>query len=181
MATHCALLYWKSTCSRSGPSRIEPQEEVAKGFTRAFRVVDAPDAERTSAAACRHHLAGGLCGLAAVAFHLCIGWAEALFIDRANHAPGYSWIWWTILTPALGGLIVGLGLTYLGSRSGRKRDSAGQGGLCAAIGPGFSARNHRQIRSLYAFRSAPAPRSALRARPCRFVPASAACWRARRA
>jgi len=57
-------------------------------------------------------LAGGLCGLAAVTFHLCIGWAEALFIDRANHAAGYSWIWWTILTPALGGLLVGVGLTY---------------------------------------------------------------------
>jgi CIC family chloride channel protein len=34
-------------------------------------------------------------------------------IDRANAAPGHSWIWWTILTPALGGLVAGLGLTYL--------------------------------------------------------------------
>ena len=58
-------------------------------------------------------LAGGLCGLAAVAFHLSIGWAEMLMIDRANAAPGHSWIWWTILTPALGGLVAGLGLTYL--------------------------------------------------------------------
>ena len=58
-------------------------------------------------------LAGGLCGLAAVAFHSCIAWAEALFINRANAAPGHSWILWTILTPALGGLVVGLGLTYL--------------------------------------------------------------------
>jgi CIC family chloride channel protein len=58
-------------------------------------------------------LAGGLCGLAAVAFHLSIAWAEALFINRANHAPGHSWIWWTIISPALGGLVVGLGLTYL--------------------------------------------------------------------
>ena len=57
-------------------------------------------------------VAGGLCGLAAVAFHLSIAWAEARFIDRANHAPGYSWIWWTILTPGLGGLLAGLGLTY---------------------------------------------------------------------
>jgi CIC family chloride channel protein len=57
-------------------------------------------------------LAGGLCGLAAVAFHLSIGWAESLFIDRANAAPGHSWVWWTILTPALGGLVAGLGLTY---------------------------------------------------------------------
>jgi len=58
-------------------------------------------------------IAGGLCGLAAVAFHLSIGWAESLMIDRANAAPGNSWIWWTILTPTLGGLVAGLGLTYL--------------------------------------------------------------------
>jgi CIC family chloride channel protein len=57
-------------------------------------------------------LAGGLCGLAAVAFHLSIAWAEALFINRANAAPGHSWIFWTILTPGLGGLVAGLGLTY---------------------------------------------------------------------
>jgi chloride channel protein, CIC family len=57
-------------------------------------------------------LAGGACGLAAVAFHLSIGWLEALLIDRANTAPGHSWIVWTILTPAFGGLVVGLGLTY---------------------------------------------------------------------
>lgn len=57
-------------------------------------------------------LAGGLCGLAAVAFHVSIGWLEALLIDRANAAPGHSWIWWTILTPTLGGLAAGVGLTY---------------------------------------------------------------------
>jgi CIC family chloride channel protein len=57
-------------------------------------------------------LAGGLCGLAAVAFHLSIGWLEELFINRANHAPGYWWIFWTIFTPGVGGLVVGLGLTY---------------------------------------------------------------------
>jgi chloride channel protein, CIC family len=57
-------------------------------------------------------LAGGLCGLAAVAFHLSIGWLEALLINRANHAPGYWWIFFTIVTPGVGGLIVGLGLTY---------------------------------------------------------------------
>jgi len=57
-------------------------------------------------------LAGGVCGLAAVAFHLSIGWAESLMINRANAASGNAWIWWTILTPALGGLVVGLGLTY---------------------------------------------------------------------
>jgi chloride channel protein, CIC family len=57
-------------------------------------------------------LAGGLCGLAAVAFHLSIALLETLFIDRANSAPGHSWIWWTILTPGLGGLFAGIGLTY---------------------------------------------------------------------
>jgi chloride channel protein, CIC family len=57
-------------------------------------------------------LAGGFGGLAAVAFHLSIGWLESLFINRANAAPGYSWIGWTILTPGLGGLVAGIGLTY---------------------------------------------------------------------
>jgi CIC family chloride channel protein len=57
-------------------------------------------------------LAGGLCGLAAVAFHLSILWLERLMIDRANAAPGHSWIFWTILSPAVGGLIVGVGLTW---------------------------------------------------------------------
>jgi chloride channel protein, CIC family len=57
-------------------------------------------------------LAGGLCGLAAVAFHVSILWLERLMIDRANAAPGHSWIFWTILSPTVGGLVVGLGLTY---------------------------------------------------------------------
>ncbi len=57
-------------------------------------------------------LAGGLCGLAAVAFHMSVAWLYTLFIDRATAAPGLSWIGWTILTPTLGGLVAGLGLTY---------------------------------------------------------------------
>lgn len=57
-------------------------------------------------------LAGGLCGLAAVAFHICCGIVESWFINNATSAPGYSWIIWTILTPALGGLVAGLGLYY---------------------------------------------------------------------
>ena len=57
-------------------------------------------------------LAGALCGLAAVAFHLSIGLLERLLINRANAATGHSWIFWTIVTPGLGGLVVGLGLTY---------------------------------------------------------------------
>ena len=57
-------------------------------------------------------LAGGLCGLAAVAFHLSIMGLEALLIDRANAAPGHRWIWWTIVSPTIGGLVAGVGLTY---------------------------------------------------------------------
>lgn len=57
-------------------------------------------------------LAGGLCGLAAVAFHLSIMGLEVILIDHANAAPGHSWIWWTIVSPTVGGLIVGIGLTY---------------------------------------------------------------------
>ena len=57
-------------------------------------------------------VAGGICGLAAVAFHLSIMGLEALLIERANAAPGHSWIWWTILSPTIGGLIAGVGLTY---------------------------------------------------------------------
>ena len=57
-------------------------------------------------------LAGGLCGLAAVAFHISVGYLYSVLINRATSAPGDSWIWWTILTPALGGLAAGLGLYY---------------------------------------------------------------------
>jgi chloride channel protein, CIC family len=62
-------------------------------------------------------LAGGLCGLAAVAFHLSVAWVEGVLIDRAaaGHAnpSGHAWIVWTILCPAFGGLICGLGLYFL--------------------------------------------------------------------
>jgi CIC family chloride channel protein len=78
-------------------------------------------------------LAGGLCGLAAVAFHVSIAWAEALFINRANNASGHSWIFWTILTPALGGLFAGIGLTFFAP---------------AAAGSGIP-----QVKVAYAFRS----------------------------
>src|ERR1700761_5322255 len=102
-------------------------------------------------------VAGGLCGLAAVAFHGSIQLLEKLMIERANAAPGHWWIFWTILTPALGGLVVGLGLTYwapaaAGSgipqvkvaftlRSGRVsiRETIGKFVLCAfQIGSGAS-------------------------------------------
>ncbi len=57
-------------------------------------------------------LSGALCGLAAVAFHVGIIKAETLLIDRALAAPNLHWIFWTILTPTLGGLLAGLLLYY---------------------------------------------------------------------
>ena len=57
-------------------------------------------------------ISGGLCGLAAVVFHQGIGRAEGLLINRAMAASGYGWIYWTILTPALGGLLAGLALHF---------------------------------------------------------------------
>ena len=77
-------------------------------------------------------VAGGICGLAAVAFHLSATHLYGLLIDRAAAAKGHSWIFWTILTPALGGLVVGLGLTYW---------------VPAAAGSGIP-----QVKAAYAFR-----------------------------
>jgi len=57
-------------------------------------------------------VAGGMCGLAAVAFHISVIRLYGLLIDRAASAPNHAWICWTILTPALGGLLAGLGLAY---------------------------------------------------------------------
>jgi CIC family chloride channel protein len=51
---------------------------------------------------------GGLCGLAAVAFHLSIEMIETNLVERAMDAPGRSWILWTILAPTLGGLLCGI-------------------------------------------------------------------------
>ncbi|MBZ5701811.1 MAG: chloride channel protein [Acidobacteriia bacterium] len=57
-------------------------------------------------------LSGCLCGLAAVSFHIGIDKAETLLINRALVAPRFTWIFWSILTPALGGLAIGLALHY---------------------------------------------------------------------
>ncbi len=56
---------------------------------------------------------GIVCGLVAVAFHLSIRAAEGLFIDRAMHAEGDSWMVWTIVSPTVGGLIAGALLTWV--------------------------------------------------------------------
>ncbi len=56
---------------------------------------------------------GVACGLAAVAFHFSIRFAEELFFERAIVAPGRQWMLWGILTPALGGLAAGILLKYV--------------------------------------------------------------------
>jgi CIC family chloride channel protein len=58
-------------------------------------------------------IAGALCGLAAVSFHLAIIGTENRLIERALHAPGRAWIWWTLLIPTLGGLVSGALLQYV--------------------------------------------------------------------
>jgi CIC family chloride channel protein len=58
-------------------------------------------------------VAGALCGLAAVTFHLAIIGTENRLIERAMHASGRSWVLWTIFTPTLGGLISGALLQYV--------------------------------------------------------------------
>jgi CIC family chloride channel protein len=56
---------------------------------------------------------GGICGLAAVAFHLAINLVSHLAIDAALDAPGYGWIGWTLAVPTGGGLVGGAALQYL--------------------------------------------------------------------
>lgn len=56
---------------------------------------------------------GAACGLAAVAFHFAITFAERELIQRALDAPGRSWMAWSVLSPALGGLVGGVVLRYV--------------------------------------------------------------------
>src|SRR5690242_16029336 len=58
-------------------------------------------------------LIGGMCGLAAVAFHLLINLVTRWAIEPALAAPGRTWIPWTLLVPTLGGLVSGALLQYL--------------------------------------------------------------------
>ncbi len=58
-------------------------------------------------------LVGLICGLAAVAFHVAITAAENQMIERAIHVHGPSWMAWTVISPALGGLIAGPILTWI--------------------------------------------------------------------
>src|SRR5437764_5476102 len=56
---------------------------------------------------------GGVCGLAAVAFHVAIERVAAHTIDRAMAAAGHAWIGWTLAVPTAGGLVAGLQLQYV--------------------------------------------------------------------
>lgn len=56
---------------------------------------------------------GVVCGLVAVAFHLAIRATERLLIDRALHAEGSAWMFWTVASPTVGGLLAGAALTYI--------------------------------------------------------------------
>ncbi|HKE57321.1 MAG TPA: hypothetical protein VKB46_11480, partial [Pyrinomonadaceae bacterium] len=57
-------------------------------------------------------IAGALCGLSAVSFHLAIIGLESRLIERSLHAQGRTWIWLTILIPTIGSLICGVVLQY---------------------------------------------------------------------
>ena len=56
---------------------------------------------------------GAVCGLAAVAFHLVITKMERALSAQTAAAPGHTWIFWVVLSPALGGLVAGLLLEYV--------------------------------------------------------------------
>jgi chloride channel protein, CIC family len=56
---------------------------------------------------------GGVCGLAAVAFHVAIQVVAEHTIERAMALPGDGWIGWTLAVPTAGGLAAGLLLSYL--------------------------------------------------------------------
>lgn len=88
---------------------------VRRGFSQLLSVISTI-ARRPAGNEAQHLWAltlavGVLCGFVAVAFHLAIMAAETLLIDRALHVAGWSWMVWTVLTPALGGLVGGVLLT----------------------------------------------------------------------
>lgn len=58
-------------------------------------------------------VSGGLCGLAAVMFHLSIIATETRVIEKALHASTQARIWLTLLAPTLGGLLSGVLLYYV--------------------------------------------------------------------
>lgn len=57
-------------------------------------------------------LAGGICGLVAVSFHLAIRFCETQVFDRLVLGEGWGWIVWCIALPTLGGLVAGFVLRW---------------------------------------------------------------------
>src|SRR5215510_5151444 len=57
-------------------------------------------------------LIGGLCGLAAVSFHLLLDFLQDHIIYSAAAAPGWWRVPLVILIPAVGGLVAGAGLHF---------------------------------------------------------------------
>jgi CIC family chloride channel protein len=56
---------------------------------------------------------GGVCGIAAVAFHASIRFASRVLIDRSLSAPGNAWMVWAVVTPTLGAAAAGILLHYV--------------------------------------------------------------------
>ena len=56
---------------------------------------------------------GVACGLAAVGYHEAIFVTSRRLVDHALAMPGRSWMLWTVLAPAAGGLVCGLLLRYV--------------------------------------------------------------------
>ncbi len=56
---------------------------------------------------------GGVCGLAAVAFHSAIRWSSRMFLERTMAAPDHTWVLWALATPTIGALVAGVLLEYV--------------------------------------------------------------------
>lgn len=56
---------------------------------------------------------GGVCGLAAVAFHVAIQRLSTATVERALAVAGPAWIGWTLAVPTAGGLLAGLLLHHV--------------------------------------------------------------------
>jgi CIC family chloride channel protein len=61
---------------------------------------------------------GVVCGLAAVAFHVSLRVASHFAIDSALSAPGYTWIFLTLLVPTVGAVLSGILLLFVPNARG---------------------------------------------------------------
>ncbi len=105
------------TTSRTGPIRTSVSRRIRSAlrlwrlYWLRLQIVLVPtEAQRLFALTI---VIGGGCGLAAVGFHHAIAAAEHLLILNAMGAGGRAWIPWTIVTPALGGLVCGALLEWV--------------------------------------------------------------------